>query len=111
MIVNKKTLDSTTDTEEFQRMIDTFKGFENIGIIDLKELRAILKYKIVGRKTLEFCIIMTQDGEMIADITNKVIMKELPTFKWGTAKAFSKTLVAIHNWDKLTMNEDGEFKI
>jgi predicted transcriptional regulator YdeE len=109
MIVNKKTIENT---EEIKKIIATFKEFKNIEFIGLNELpEVIFQFKIAGRKTLEFCIIANQEGDFIADITNKVIVKELPTFKWGTAKAFSKTLVTIHNWDKLTMSEDGEFKI
>lgn len=102
MIVTRKTIDS--EDEDFKNEADIIKEFANV---DFSKVDAIFKFKIVGRKKLEFCILGI-DNEIVADLTNKEI-QELSDFKRGTAREFSKTL--IRKWDKLYYYEDGEFKI
>ncbi|HDI3121663.1 hypothetical protein FDA77_00970 [Clostridium botulinum] len=105
MITTKKTIDNKG---EIKQVINNIKDFKNIEVIDKKDIDVIFHFEIVGRKTLEFYIIGT-NNEIIADVTNKTIVEKLADFKWGTAKNFSKTLVK--NWDKLGYFDDGEFKI
>ncbi|WP_338433395.1 hypothetical protein [Clostridium tyrobutyricum] len=101
MIVTKKTIENT---DLLKKELDIIKEFSNE---DFSKVDVIFKYKVVGRKKLEFCILGIENN-LIADMAAKLVQKSYD-FKWGTAQKFSKTLV--RKWDKLYYFEDGKFKI